>query len=159
MARQYEESVDAHTYHSEGQGRIGRKHGVMRPFTNAYWDSMRSGIYVDIVSGEPLFASTDKFDSGNGWSSFTRPLERQHIVEVSDESHGLARIEVRSKNAGSHLGHVFPNGSADKSGMRYCINSAALRFVPADELEQEGYGEFRQMFEIALGRADRAPGS
>ncbi|HXH83294.1 MAG TPA: peptide-methionine (R)-S-oxide reductase MsrB [Candidatus Tectomicrobia bacterium] len=116
------------------------------PFRNEFWDHHEPGIYVDVVSGEPLFASTDKFDSGTGWPSFVRPLEPKNITEHEDLSHGMRRVEVRSAQGDSHLGHVFPDGPRP-TGLRYCINSAALRFIPADRLEQEGYGQYRALFE------------
>jgi peptide-methionine (R)-S-oxide reductase len=116
------------------------------PFRNEFWDHKEAGIYVDVVSGEPLFASTKKYDSGCGWPSFTAPLEPANVVENSDLSFGWKRTEVRSTNADSHLGHVFDDGPKDQGGLRYCINSAALRFVPYDDLEKEGYGEYKSMF-------------
>lgn len=116
------------------------------PFDNAYWDNKHPGIYVDVVSGEPLFSSTDKFVSGTGWPSFTKPLVPENIKEVVDRSLGIPRIEIRSATADSHLGHVFGDGPAP-TGDRYCMNSAALRFIPADQLEAEGYGEFASLFE------------
>ena len=116
------------------------------PFRNEFWNHHEPGIYVDVVSGEPLFASTDKFDSGTGWPSFTRPLEKANVMEHTDDSHGMRRVEVRSANADSHLGHVFPDGPGP-TGLRYCINSASLRFIPLAKLEEAGYGKYRALFE------------
>ena len=117
-----------------------------RPFRNAYWDEHRAGIYVDVVSGEPLFSSLDKFDSGTGWPSFTRPLEPENVTSRRDFKLLLPRTEVRSKHAGSHLGHVFEDGPRP-TGLRYCINSAALRFVPVERLAEEGYGQYLALFQ------------
>ena len=116
--------------------------GTERPFTGEHNDNKKPGIYVDVVSGEPLFASTDKFDSGTGWPSFTKPIVPANVNEVQDGAHGMRRTEVRSVHADSHLGHVFPDGPSDRGGLRYCINSASHRFIPRDEMEDEGYGEY-----------------
>jgi len=115
------------------------------PFSGEYVDNKESGIYVDIVSGEPLFASSAKFDSGSGWPSFTRPISEDFVIENRDRGHGMVRTEVRSASGDSHLGHVFPDGPRDRGGMRYCINSASLRFIHADDLEDEGYGEYAHL--------------
>lgn len=115
------------------------------PFQNEYWDSHERGIYVDITSGEPLFVSSDKFDSGCGWPSFTKPIDRALIREKLDSTHGMARMEVRSRSGDAHLGHVFTDGPEDLGGLRYCINSASLRFVPLDDMEAAGYGDYRDL--------------
>lgn len=128
------------------QYHVTQESGTERPFSNEFWDSKEAGLYVDIVSGEPLFTSLDKFDSHCGWASFTKPVEAENVVDIADNTLGMRRIEVRSKNADSHLGHVFNDGPRDKGGLRYCINSASLRFIPVEKLEAEGYGEYAEIF-------------
>ena len=146
MTRTYQKSPDAIARLTPEQFRVTQQAGTERPFDNAFHDSTAPGLYVDIVSGEPLFTSLDKFDSGCGWPSFTRPVEAAHVVERDDRSHGMRRTEVRSLHADSHLGHVFPDGPREAGGLRYCINSAALRFIPVDALDAEGYGDYRHLF-------------
>lgn len=128
------------------QYEVTQHNGTERPFQNAYWDNKEPGLYVDVVSGEPLFTSMEKFDSGCGWPSFTKPIEGENVVENRDTSHGMVRIEVRSKAGDSHLGHVFPDGPREAGGLRYCINSASLRFIPVGQLDTEGYGSYRKLF-------------
>jgi peptide-methionine (R)-S-oxide reductase len=129
------------------QRRVTQESGTERAFTGEYWDHKEPGIYVDIVSGEPLFASSDKFESGCGWPSFTKPIEPANVNELRDDTHGMIRTEVRSAHGDSHLGHVFPDGPEDRGGLRYCINSASLRFIPRDEMEAEGYGAYLDQVE------------
>ena len=129
------------------QYRVTQQSGTERPGTGELLYNKKPGIYVDIVSGEPLFASSDKFESGCGWPSFTKPIEPANVAELNDTSHGMVRTEVRSKHGDSHLGHVFPDGPHDRGGLRYCINSASLRFVPKAEMEAQGYGDYLNQVE------------
>ena len=145
----YEKTPEAVARLTAEQRRVTQESGTERPFYNEFWDSKDAGLYVDVVSGEPLFTSMDKFDSGCGWPSFTKPLEDEHVVELRDMSHGMIRTEVRSKHGDSHLGHVFPDGPRETGGPRYCINSASLRFIPLSRLDEEGYGQYRNLFEVA----------
>jgi peptide-methionine (R)-S-oxide reductase len=146
VTREYHRNPTAVAALSPEQYQVTQKNGTERPFTGEYWDNHEPGIYVDVVSGEPLFASVDKFDSGTGWPSFTKPVDTGHVIEKRDFSHLMIRTEVRSAQGDCHLGHVFTDGPAAAGGLRYCINSAALRFVPLDEMDAEGYGQYRVLF-------------
>lgn len=146
-AMKYEKSDAALAKLTPEQFRVTQQNGTERPFTGEYNDNKQPGIYVDIVSGEPLFASSDKFESGCGWPSFTKPIETAHVTEHHDATHGMVRTEVRSAHGDSHLGHVFPDGPCDRGGLRYCINSASLRFIHRDEMEAEGYGAYLDQVE------------
>jgi methionine-R-sulfoxide reductase len=146
LMKTYQKNPDALSRLSPEQYRVTQKDGTERPFENAYWDNDEPGLYVDIVSGEPLFASFDKYDSGSGWPSFVKPMDPDNIIDNRDTSHGMVRTEVRSAHGDSHLGHVFPDGPQEAGGLRYCINSASLRFIYYDELESEDYGEFSKLF-------------
>lgn len=143
----YTKTAEAVAALSPEQFRVTQQSGTERPGTGAYLHNKQPGIYVDIVSGEPLFASSDKYESGCGWPSFTKPIEPAHVAEIRDTSLGMVRIEVRSAHGDSHLGHVFPDGPADRGGLRYCINSASLRFVHRDRMEAEGYGAYLDQVE------------
>jgi peptide-methionine (R)-S-oxide reductase len=145
----YQKNPEAISRLSPEQYEVTQKNGTEPPFRNAYWNNKEPGLYVDVVSGEPLFTSMDKFESGCGWPSFTKPIEAANVVEKRDTSHGMIRTEVRSNAGDSHLGHVFPDGPKQRGGLRYCINSAALRFIPVDQLEREGYGDYRQLFQAS----------
>ena len=138
----YTKDQDTISRLSAEQYRVTQENGTERPGTGSYLDNKQAGIYVDIVSGEPLFASSDKYESGCGWPSFTKPIEPAHVAELSDSSLGMTRTEVRSTHGDSHLGHVFPDSPADRGGLRYCINSASLRFVAKDDMQAEGYGDY-----------------
>jgi len=143
----YGKSEDAIAKLTPEQFRVTQQSGTERPGTGEYLHNKEPGIYVDVVSGEPLFASSDKFDSACGWPSFTKPIEPAHVNELNDTSHGMVRTEVRSAHGDSHLGHVFPDGPRDRGGLRYCINSASLRFVPRSKMEAEGYGAYLDQVE------------
>ena len=146
MTTTYRKDPEALAKLTPQQYKVTQRDATEPPFRNEFWDNHDDGIYVDVVSGEPLFSSTDKFDSGSGWPSFTRPIDASNVIRNEDRTFGMLRTEVRSANGDSHLGHLFPDGPRDQGGMRYCINSASLRFIPVDQLESEGYGDFRSLF-------------
>jgi peptide-methionine (R)-S-oxide reductase len=151
MAQDYRKDPEAVSRLSPEQYNVTQESGTEPPFRNEYWDKKEPGIYVDVVSGEPLFASLDKYDSGTGWPSFTKPIEAANVVELRESSHPMFGIEVRSAHGDSHLGHVFDDGPRAAGGLRYCMNSASMRFVPADDLEREGYGQYRSLFATRAG--------
>lgn len=148
MSHDYSKTPEALSRLTADQFRVTQQDGTEPAFRNEYWNNHEDGIYVDVVSGQPLFSSTDKYDSGTGWPSFTKPIEADVVYVKSDTSHGI-RTEVRSTGADSHLGHIFDDGPVEAGGQRYCLNSASLRLIPASELEAEGYGQFRRLFEPA----------
>ena len=147
MAQTFEPTPTAIERLTPRQRAVTQEDVTEPPFHNEFWNSKEPGIYVDVVSGEPLFASVHKFDSHSGWPSFTIPLEPDNVVELDDTSHGMIRTEVRSAHGNSHLGHLFPDGPADEGGLRYCINSASLRFIAAEDLQTEGYGQYAHLFD------------
>ncbi len=149
MTKSYSKTPEALARLTPEQRRVTQESGTERPFDNAFNGNKEPGLYVDIVSGEPLFTSKDKFDSGCGWPSFSKPVTSEHVVEHRDISHGMMRTEVRSTHGDSHLGHVFEDGPADAGGLRYCINSASLRFIPLEALEREGYEDYLPVFDGA----------
>ena len=157
MTTPYEKRPEVISKLSPAQYRVTQESATEPPFDNEFWDHKAAGLYVDVVSGEPLFASTKKYDSGCGWPSFTAPLVPENVVENSDVTLGMVRTEVRSSHGDSHLGHVFSDGPKDEGGLRYCINSAALRFVPYEELDAEGYGEYKALFEESSTRKGATP--
>lgn len=147
MSTEYAKTPEALARLTPQQFHITQEEGTEPAFRNEYWNNHEPGIYVDVVSGQPLFSSTDKYDSRSGWPSFTRPIDPNAVTERTDRSLWMTRTEVRSSGADSHLGHVFDDGPVDAGGLRYCMNSAAMRFIPVDRLEEEGYGQYRSLFE------------
>ena len=156
MTDSYRKDPETISQLSARQFEVTQESATEPPFDNEFWDHKEAGIYVDVVSGEPLFASTKKFDSGCGWPSFTAPLEPANVIEKQDMAHGMIRTEIRSSHGDSHLGHVFTDGPRAEGGLRYCINSAALRFVPYAELEAQGYGAYKKLFEGAVTKEEVA---
>lgn len=154
MSQDYRKTPEAVARLTPTQYRVTQADGTEPPFRNEYWNHHEAGIYVDIVSGQPLFASTDKYDSRSGWPSFTKPIEPGAVTERVDRSLFMKRVEVRSTSADSHLGHVFDDGPVEAGGLRYCMNSAALRFVPLAELEAQGYGEYLALFQRTMMDAE-----
>ena len=158
MSQDYRKTPEALARLTPAQYRVTQEAGTEPAFQNEYWNSHEPGIYVDVVSGQPLFASTDKFDSRSGWPSFTKPIEPSAVTQKTDRGMFMKRTEVRSAGADSHLGHVFDDGPADAGGLRYCMNSASLRFVPVAELEAQGYGQYRSLFPASASKTG-SPGS
>ncbi|MDR7255037.1 peptide-methionine (R)-S-oxide reductase [Nocardioides sp. BE266] len=157
MSHDYRKTPEAVGRLTAGQFRVTQEDGTEPAFRNEYWDNHEPGIYVDVVSGQPLFSSTDKYDSGTGWPSFTKPIDGDAVHTKVDRKLWMARTEVRSAGADSHLGHVFPDGPQEAGGQRYCMNSAALRFIPVTELEAAGYGEYLALFETTHTTTDTHP--
>lgn len=147
MSDNYRKDPEAIAQLTPDQYKVTQEAATEPAFNNEFWNNKEPGIYVDVVSGEPLFASTSKYDSHSGWPSFTVPIEPGNVVEHEDSAYGMVRTEVKSAHGDSHLGHVFPDGPPEEGGLRYCINSAALRFIPLDDLEREGYGDYRKLFD------------